>query len=106
MAVLKGYRVVVSTCVSASFAHGIGLPRGHFSHIFFDEAGHATEPEIMIAVKTMADNFTNITLSGDPKQLGPIIRSAVARELGLDKSYLERLMDRQSHDIIAGQGTT
>lgn len=106
MAVLKRYRVIVSTCVSASFAHGIGMPRGHFSHIFFDEAGHATEPEIMIAVKTMADNDTNIILSGDPKQLGPIVRSAVARELGLDKSYLERLMERESHDIVAGNGTT
>lgn len=106
MPVLKGYRVVVSTCVSASFAHGIGMPRGHFSHIFFDEAGHATEPEIMIGVKTMADNDTNIVLSGDPKQLGPIIRSAVARELGLDKSYFERLMERESHDIVAGSGAT
>ncbi|KAI0826354.1 P-loop containing nucleoside triphosphate hydrolase protein [Irpex lacteus] len=81
MPVLKGYRVVVSTCVSASFAHGIGMPRGHFSHIFFDEAGHATEPEIMIGVKTMADNDTNI-------------------------SYFERLMERESHDIVAGSGAT
>ncbi|KAI0088906.1 RNA helicase [Irpex rosettiformis] len=104
MATLKRYRVIVSTCVSASFPHGIGMPRGHFSHIFFDEAGHATEPEVMIAAKTMADNDTNIILSGDPKQLGPIIRSAVARELGLEKSYLERLMDRESHNIVTSHG--
>ncbi|KAI0694508.1 RNA helicase [Cytidiella melzeri] len=106
MAILMQYRVIVSTCVSASFTHGIGMPRGHFTHMFFDEAGHATEPEIMIAVKTMADNETNIILSGDPKQLGPIIRSAVARELGLEKSYLERLMDCESHNMSTGHGTT
>ena len=106
MPTLKRYRIIVSTCVSASFAHGIGMARGHFSHMFFDEAGHATEPEIMIAVKTMADNDTNVILSGDPKQLGPIIRSAVARELGLEKSYLERLMDRESHDLATGYGTS
>ncbi|KAA1476102.1 P-loop containing nucleoside triphosphate hydrolase protein [Dentipellis sp. KUC8613] len=91
---LRRYKVMVTTCVSASFAFGVGIPRGHFSHIFVDEAGQATEPEVMIAVKTMADLKTNVILSGDPKQLGPIIRSAVARKLELDTSYMERLLER------------
>ena len=82
------------------------MPRGHFSHIFFDEAGQATEPETMIAIKTMADNSTNIILSGDPKQLGPIIRSNIARELGLETSYMERLMDRDMYDEQRGHGST
>ena len=103
---LKRYRVIVSTCVSASFAHGVGMPRGHFTHIFVDEAGQATEPEVMIGIKTMADNDTNVVLSGDPKQLGPIIRSAVARELGLEKSYLERIMERESHSPDEWEGVT
>lgn len=59
----------------------------------------------MIAIKTMADNSTNIVLSGDPKQLGPIIRSNVARALGLERSYLERLMDRELYDEAAHHGT-
>ncbi|KAF8630294.1 hypothetical protein AX15_003007 [Amanita polypyramis BW_CC] len=96
---IKHFRVIVSTCVSASFAAGIGLPRGHFSHIFVDEAGQATEPEALVGIKTLANPNTNIILAGDPKQLGPIIRSPVARELGLQKSYLERLMDRDAYDI-------
>ncbi|KAH9943568.1 P-loop containing nucleoside triphosphate hydrolase protein [Amylocystis lapponica] len=96
--VLKGYRVIVSTCVSAGFSHGVGMPRGHFTHIFVDEAGHANEPEVMIPIKTMADNNTNVVISGDPKQLGPIVRSAVARELGFERSYLERLMNREAYD--------
>ena len=82
------------------------MPRGHFSHIFVDEAGHATEPEVMIAIKTIADLNTNIVLSGDPKQLGPIIRSAVARDLQLDISYLERLMNREIYDTKSGHGIT
>lgn len=106
MAILKRFRVIVSTCVSASFAHGIGLPRGHFTHIFIDEAGQATEPEAMVSVKTMADNDTNVILSGDPKQLGPIIRSAVARELGLEKSYLARLVERDMYNEDNGHGIT
>ena len=106
MSRLRRFRVVVTTCVSASFAYGVGLPRGHFSHMFFDEAGQATEPEVMIAIKTIADNSTNIILSGDPKQLGPIIRSSVARELGLETSYLERLMNRPIYEEGIGRGTT
>ena len=106
MARLKAFRVIVSTCVSASFAYGVGMPRGHFSHIFVDEAGHATEPEVMIAIKTMADNDTNVVLAGDPKQLGPIIRSPVARDLGLEKSYLERLMENPVYGERLGHGKT
>ncbi|KAF9527402.1 hypothetical protein CPB83DRAFT_907611 [Crepidotus variabilis] len=30
---MLGFRVVVTTCVSASVAHGIGMPQGHFSHM-------------------------------------------------------------------------
>ena len=82
------------------------MPRGHFSHIFVDEAGHAAEPEVMIAIKTMSDLKTNVVLSGDPKQLGPIIRSAVARHLQLDISYLERLMNRGIYDPKKGHGMT
>ncbi|KDR68388.1 hypothetical protein GALMADRAFT_78731 [Galerina marginata CBS 339.88] len=104
MDVMKGFQVVVSTCVSASFASGIGLDRGHFSHIFIDETGQATEPEAFVSIKTMADSTTNIVLSGDPKQLGPIIRSGIARELGLEMSYLERLMDREAYDLKNSYG--
>ncbi|KAG5351366.1 hypothetical protein C0989_006827 [Termitomyces sp. Mn162] len=85
MARIKRFRVVVTTCVSASFASGIGIPRGHYSHIFVDEAGQATEPEVFIAIKTMAGPATNIILSGDHKQLGPIIRSGIASQLGVVK---------------------
>lgn len=100
------FRVIVSTCGSASFAYSIGVPAGHFSHIFVDESGQATEPEVMVPIKTMANASTNIVLSGDPKQLGPIVRSAIAKELGLGKSYLERLMEREVYDETTGSGKT
>jgi helicase MOV-10 len=103
---LESFRVVVSTCVSASFAHNVGIRRGHFSHIVVDEAGQATEPEVMIALKTMADLKTNVVLAGDPKQLGPIIRSALARRLELDISYMERLMKDPMYDEHGGHGST
>jgi helicase MOV-10 len=66
---LADYRVVVATCVTASVPYQLGLPRGHFSWIFLDEAGQACEPEAMIAVKTLAGPNTNIVLSGDVSRL-------------------------------------
>ncbi|KAH6909397.1 RNA helicase [Coprinopsis sp. MPI-PUGE-AT-0042] len=96
---MKSFRVIVATCVAASMVSGIGMPRGHFSHIFIDEAGQATEPEAFISIKTMSDSLTNIILSGDPKQLGPIIRSPIARILGLENSYLQRLMESEAYAV-------
>ncbi|KAF9648689.1 P-loop containing nucleoside triphosphate hydrolase protein [Thelephora ganbajun] len=104
MSRMTRFKVIVSTCVSASVFHGIGMQCGHFGYIFVDEAGQATEPEVMIAVKTMADNATRVILSGDHKQLGPIIRSNVARALGLETSYLERLMGRDGYEEVQNYG--
>ncbi|ESK92581.1 rna helicase [Moniliophthora roreri MCA 2997] len=98
------YQVVVSTCVSAAMVFGIGIPRGHYSHIFVDEAGQGTEPELMIPIRTMASEQTSIVLCGDPKQLGPVIRSSIARELGLSTSYLQRLMSMDVYNEQQGFG--
>jgi len=101
---MNSFRVIVTTCLSASIAHGIGMKRGVFTHIFIDEAGQATEPEVFVSIKTMADTKTNVILSGDPKQLGPIIRSGIAVGLGLEQSYLERLMNREAYGLAIGNG--
>lgn len=103
---LSSYRVIVSTCGNASFAYNVGMPEGHFTHIFVDEAGQASEPEVLNAIKTVAVEKTRVVLSGDPKQLGPVIRSAVAREFGLGKSLLERLMERPVYSTDYGRGTS
>ncbi|KAM6492610.1 P-loop containing nucleoside triphosphate hydrolase protein [Amanita muscaria] len=103
---MKRFRVIVTTCLSATVVAGIGIPRGHYTHIFIDEAGQATEPEAFVSIKTVADSSTNVVLSGDPKQLGPIIRSTVARVLGLEKSYIERLMERDIYDVQGEHGLT
>ncbi|KAI0690995.1 P-loop containing nucleoside triphosphate hydrolase protein [Cerioporus squamosus] len=103
---LSKYRVIVSTCNNASFAYNIGLPEGHFTHVFVDEAGQASEPEVLVAIKPLALDSTRVILSGDPKQLGPVIRSSIAREFGMEKSYLERLMASPLYSGERGRGTT
>lgn len=103
---LATFRVIISTCGSASFAYGVGLPPGHFTHIFIDEAGQATEAETMTAMKTITTPSTQLVLCGDPKQLGPIITSSVARELGMGVSFLERLMERDVYNERLWRGRT
>lgn len=108
---LRKYRVIVSTCLSGGVPAHLGLKRGHFSHIFCDEAGQATEPEVMLPIKSIADKFTNIVLAGDNKQLGPIVHSWIARSLGLKVSYLARIMQRELYSLdpqtaLGGNGIT
>lgn len=89
---LLKYRIIVSTCISSSLLFATGAPRGHFDYIFIDEAGYALEPEALVPILTIADDSTRVVLSGDPKQLGPIVHSPCALSFGFGKSFLERLM--------------
>ncbi|XP_030827959.1 putative helicase MOV-10 isoform X2 [Strongylocentrotus purpuratus] len=89
-------RVVVTTLVNSGRLALAQFPENFFTHVFIDEAGHATEPEALIALAGLI-NLDNpkggqIILAGDPKQLGPVLRSPLAIENGLVLSFLERLM--------------
>jgi helicase MOV-10 len=99
---LLAFRVVLSTCSSASMLRALDVPVGHFSHIVIDEAAQAEEPLAMIPIMGFSNAYTNIILAGDPNQLGPIIKSPTAARAGLGKSYLERLM---LMDEVYGPGT-
>ncbi|KAG7441339.1 RNA helicase [Guyanagaster necrorhizus] len=92
-------RVVVCTCISAGALTGLGVKRGHFGWIFIDEAGQATEPDTMVPIKGLADEYTNVILAGDPEQLTPTVTSRLARDLGLVESYLVRLMKRPCYGL-------
>ncbi|XP_072134821.1 putative helicase MOV-10 isoform X2 [Mobula birostris] len=98
--VLKQYRVIASTLVTAGRLASANFPPGHFSHVFIDEAGHAVEPESIIAIAGLLDPVDlgnkdggQLVLVGDPKQLGPVLRSPIAIRHGLELSLLERLMN-------------
>ncbi len=94
---IKKKKVVCVTISTASKLPFYGV-LGHFTHIFLDEAGHAMEPETIScfakSVKLSTTDPPAIVIAGDPKQLGPIIRSDLAMQFGLEKSLLERLYQR------------
>ncbi|EIM81952.1 P-loop containing nucleoside triphosphate hydrolase protein [Stereum hirsutum FP-91666 SS1] len=89
---LKKFSVIVSTCSSAGLVSGIHLPRGHFSHVFLDEANQAEEPLAMIPILGAVGSETRVILAGDTNQLGPVIRCHTAGRRGLRTSYLARLL--------------
>ncbi|XP_044255237.1 putative helicase mov-10-B.1 [Tribolium madens] len=94
------YRIVVTTLTSAAKLVNGGCPQDHFNYVFIDESGQATETETLVAIaRILTSNAKQgvvsgqIVLAGDPRQLGPVIHSTLAKEYGFDTSMLERLMD-------------
>jgi superfamily I DNA and/or RNA helicase len=50
-------------------------PQDHFTHVFIDETIQTTEPESVITYAGLINNSKGVVMAGDPKQLGPFIRS-------------------------------
>uniref|UniRef100_A0A8C2AB75 RNA helicase n=1 Tax=Cyprinus carpio TaxID=7962 RepID=A0A8C2AB75_CYPCA len=89
--------VIVVTLVTAGRLVSGGVPKGHFTHIFIDEAGQAVESECIIGIAGLLDPVKGqLVLAGDPQQLGPILRSPLAQLHGLGQSLLERLMTQNA----------
>jgi len=88
------HRILVTTCATAGKMYTVeGLQHGHYTHLFIDEAGQATEPESLVPIGLLRcdTNPGQIILAGDPQQLGPVLMSNLASTYGLSQSLLERL---------------
>ncbi|GAA6222732.1 putative helicase mov-10-B.1 [Lates japonicus] len=101
---LMKYKIMVTTLITAGRLVTEGVPPDHYTYIFVDEAGQATETECIIPIAgLLTPQRCQVVLAGDPKQLGPIITSRIAEKHGMGVSLLERLMRDidlyKSHDI-------
>lgn len=86
--------VVIATMATAAKMYNKGL-ESHYDIIIIDEAGQATEPEVIAAVGPLLKQSTGqLVLAGDPYQLGPVIFSDLAQRCGMAQSFLERLIER------------
>ena len=92
---LMRFKVIVTTLVNAGRLVTAKFPADHFSHIVMDETGQATEPEAAIALSGLLGLKAKLVMAGDPKQLGPVIRSVIAAKHGLTISLLERMMEME-----------
>uniref|UniRef100_A0A667YIE0 RNA helicase n=1 Tax=Myripristis murdjan TaxID=586833 RepID=A0A667YIE0_9TELE len=94
---LMNYKIMVTTLLTAGRLVTGNIPAGHFTHIFVDEAGHAIETECLVPLAGLLQAESGqVVLAGDPKQLGPILRSPFALQYGMGVSMLERLMSNFS----------
>lgn len=91
------HRVTIGTCFCLGALIHLDLPQGHFTHIIIDEAGQATEPEVMLPMTFVDKNHGQIILAGDPMQLGPIVMSSYCSEYGMNESFLCRLLERNPY---------
>ncbi|XP_005953714.1 putative helicase mov-10-B.1 isoform X2 [Haplochromis burtoni] len=78
------YKIMVTTLFTAGRFVSGDIPAEHFTHVFIDEAGHAVETECIIPLAGLLDATAGqVVLAGDPKQLGPILRSPYALKYGM-----------------------
>ncbi|XP_043072284.1 putative helicase mov-10-B.2 isoform X2 [Drosophila grimshawi] len=99
--ILCEYGIIVATlCVVGRL---VTTDLGYFfTHIFIDEAGASTEPESLIGIVGVKQHDAcHVILSGDHKQLGPVIKSNRAAQLGLSHSLLERLLQSDVYAVDA-----
>lgn len=67
------------------------------------KAGQSIEPETLIPISLLAKEKAQVILAGDPKQLGPVVISQVAKAYGYEKSFLERLSEHEFYSPIYGE---
>ena len=78
------------------------------SHIFVDEAGQASEGEVLVVWPILANETCSgngqLILAGDPHQLGPVVITEGAKYLGHGKSMMQRLMEFPLYGRKASDG--
>lgn len=78
---LGKFRIIVSTLLIGGSLRFADPPGNYFTHLFIDECGSSTEISTLLPIACAP--HAKIVLSGDPKQLGPVVTSKHASKLGL-----------------------
>lgn len=99
---IKKYKIVVGTCSTIGSFMFKDLPSNYFTHVFVDEAGQVTEPEVMIPISLLdtTNKRSQIVLFGDPLQVGPTVFGVHCKsqnEDRLDCSFLSRIMELEPY---------
>ncbi|XP_053965787.1 putative helicase mov-10-B.1 isoform X1 [Anastrepha ludens] len=97
--VLQKYSIIVATLCTVGRLRTGTIGDWPFTHVFIDEAGAITEAETLVAITSVNTKTCRVILSGDTKQLGPVVMSQIAAELGLKHSLMERLLERDCYGI-------
>ncbi|XP_039480377.1 uncharacterized protein LOC120444635 [Drosophila santomea] len=94
------YRIVICTLSLAGKLSTGGFGTNNvYSHVFVDEAAASTEAEVLMGITCTLSPMSNLILSGDHKQLGPVLQSQRANEWGLGLTLFERLLQRKCYQV-------
>ncbi|KAJ1472184.1 hypothetical protein T484DRAFT_1841393 [Baffinella frigidus] len=110
---LKTFKVLVATTCTAAKLFNAGFERGDFAMMCIDECGNDVEPGVMAPIQCLLASGQQrvlvmapiecllasgqqLVLAGDPRQLGPVVRSPFASLHGLSTSLLERVVKRSA----------
>ncbi|OMJ85788.1 hypothetical protein SteCoe_12777 [Stentor coeruleus] len=85
--IIKDAEIVCCTCASSSIYI---LNEYKFQHVLIDEATQNLEPE---TVQCFLKGASHVVLIGDTMQLGAVVKSNYAGDLGLSVSLMQRLLD-------------
>ncbi|XP_055536659.1 putative helicase mov-10-B.1 isoform X2 [Wyeomyia smithii] len=102
-------RVVVCTLTTAGRLVQANISTEHFSYIFIDECGSAKEISALIPIinigTVQSTIKASVILSGDPRQLGPVIQYDSLNNTTHSMSMLERMaeLDCYKPDPTTGQ---
>ncbi|XP_017473968.1 PREDICTED: putative helicase MOV-10 isoform X1 [Rhagoletis zephyria] len=102
--VLHAYRIVVCTLsivgrlATGKFGKEID-GSGVFTHVFVDEVAASTETETLVGIMATLSAPASLVISGDHRQLGPLLNSKRAADLGLEVSLMERLLERDCYRV-------
>lgn len=102
-------RIVVATVTMCGRLAQAKIDPNHFSYIFIDEAGSTKEISALVPIAGIGtcekEVTASVVLSGDPKQLGPLVRHEFLRHTVQETSMLERLMNHSIYlkDPATGQ---
>ena len=72
--------------MTAGFLHSLGLPVGHFSHVIVDEAGQATEPEVLLSATLLSNTTGQVFTPPYPFLTSLLFRCCFALTLGVQLS--------------------
>ncbi|KAG4074220.1 hypothetical protein HA402_015523 [Bradysia odoriphaga] len=93
---LYKYRIIVTTLNHSGRLLQAGLDSNHFTHLFIDECENATESTTLLPIALCSSKKrinAHIVLSGDPYQLGPVVREYMAEQMTMGVSMLKRLSE-------------
>lgn len=100
---LYKYRIIVTTLTISGRLLQAGMSSDHFTHLFIDECENATESFTLLPIALCSSKKkinAHVVLSGDPYQLGPVVRESMSQQMAMGKRFPLTMEMTSEIDVI------